>query len=191
MTPTFCKATTAAAKKTPEGRAWLRSLWLWNWAFMHDYNRATVRVITAIAIPLIVAIAAPAAAQEPTPLKLPVDARPVAARLADVAMIGVTGVRAYQAWRAYDRTHAFLEMGCEAAVTLVSIEVIKRAVHRRRPDGSDNLSFPSGHTGYAEAMGGWKVAVPVAGLRQMAWKHYFTDTLGGFLTGFVATKVCR
>lgn len=130
-------------------------------------------------------------AAEPTPLRLPVDARPVAARVSDASMMAVTAMRTYDAWHDGDRKHAFLEMGCEAALTLGPIEVLKRTVHRTRPDGSDNNSLPSGHTGYAMAMGGWQWAVPVAALRQMAWKHYLTDTLVGAGIGWLATRMCR
>ena len=139
---------------------------------------------------VVVLLASPAFA-EPTPLKLPVDKRPVAARVSDYSLVAITSIRAYDAWHDGDRKHAFLEMGCEAAVTLGAIEGIKLVVSRTRPDGSDRKSFPSGHSGFAQAMGGWRVAVPVAAMRQMAWKHYFTDTLGGLLVGFLSTKVCR
>lgn len=146
--------------------------------------------MTRVSALIFVLLASPAFA-EPTPLKLPVDKRPVAGRMADYTMVAVTTARAYDAWHDTDRKAAFIEMGCEAALTLGSIELMKRAFGRPRPDRSDNMSFPSGHTGYAAAMGGWQVATSVAVMRQMAWKHYFTDTLGGFLVGYAATKVCR
>lgn len=142
-------------------------------------------------IALIVTLLASPAFAEPTPLKLPIDKRPVAARIGDYAMVAVTTARAYEAWHDADRKGAFVEMACEAAVAMGSIELMKRAFHRPRPDGSDNKSFPSGHTGYATAMSGWQIGAVVAVSRQMAAKHYLTDTLGGLLTGYFATKVCR
>lgn len=140
---------------------------------------------------LVLLLAVPAQAQEPTPLKLPLGARPYAARAADLAVIGATAARGVEAWRSGDRRRAFLEMGCEAALALGAVEVLKRVVGRERPDHSDRLSFPSGHTAYAQAMGGWRVSVPVAALRQMAARHYLTDTVGGFLIGLGASRVCR
>lgn len=74
---------------------------------------------------------------------------------------------------------------------------LKLAVHRRRPDGSDHLSFPSNHASGSFAVAsvlakrhGWGLGVPaflIAGLvswaRLAADKHFLTDTLFGAALG--------
>ena len=75
--------------------------------------------------------------------------------------------------------------------------VLKELVHERRPDGSDNRSFPSGHTSISFAAAatlekryGWKAGLPalaVAGFvglaRVEADKHYVHDVVAGAAIG--------
>ena len=75
---------------------------------------------------------------------------------------------------------------------------LKYAVGRERPDGSDNLSFPSGHTSNAfagatviERHYGWKLGVPayatatfIGFSRMAANRHHFSDVVGGALLGY-------
>jgi membrane-associated phospholipid phosphatase len=75
-------------------------------------------------------------------------------------------------------------------------------VRRTRPDGSDNVSFPSGHTASAFATAsvlqrhyGWKIGVPayafgayVASARLAADKHHLSDVLMGAGIGLVAGR---
>lgn len=89
-----------------------------------------------------------------------------------------------------------LAMGVASAVT----GGLKLSVKERRPDGSDNHSFPSGHTSisFAAAAGleqryGWTIGVPahvVAALvglgRIKADKHYLHDVVFGAAIGEVA-----
>ncbi len=44
------------------------------------------------------------------------------------------------------KTRGFGMEGAAGAVTLGAVEVLKNTAHRTRPDGSDNQSFPSGHS---------------------------------------------
>ncbi len=94
--------------------------------------------------------------------------------------------------------------------TLAATELLKHTVHARRPDGSDNKSFPSGHTAVAfsavgfmdrrygeqwgQRYGQW--AVPalygVAALtgvaRVEANKHHWGDVLAGAAIGYGAAR---
>ena len=77
---------------------------------------------------------------------------------------------------------------------------LKRVSHEQRPDGSDDRSFPSGHTSisFAAAAGlekryGWKLGLPahmaaafVGIARVKAKKHYLHDVLIGAAIGEAA-----
>jgi membrane-associated phospholipid phosphatase len=75
-------------------------------------------------------------------------------------------------------------------------------VRRERPDGSNNVSFPSGHTagGFAAAsvLGqhyGWKASIPayigaiyIAAARVDGNKHYLSDVVFGAALGLAGTR---
>ncbi len=93
---------------------------------------------------------------------------------------------------------------------LVATELLKNTVHSTRPDGSDNKSFPSGHTAVAfsaaafmdrrygepwtQRYGAWTVPAlyGVAALtgvaRVEAHKHRWTDVLAGAALGYGAAR---
>ncbi len=95
----------------------------------------------------------------------------------------------------YDATQAVLVNG-------IYTEVFKKAVSRTRPDGSDHLSFPSGHASTAFALAtvaqkhyGWKIGVPsyvaasAIGLSRIERsKHYLSDVLAGATLGIIAGR---
>ena len=82
------------------------------------------------------------------------------------------------------------------------VQVLKFSVGRERPDGSDNQSFPSGHSASAFATAGvlqhhygWKVGVPaalvagyVATARVHDNKHYLSDVIFGTAMGIAAER---
>lgn len=80
------------------------------------------------------------------------------------------------------------------------VSPLKLTVGRQRPDGSNNFSFPSGHSANAFAMTavlgrryGWRVgvplyvftaAVPVARIHHR--RHFFSDVVAGSALGTIA-----
>lgn len=79
---------------------------------------------------------------------------------------------------------------------------LKASLRRERPDGSDNLSLPSGHASNAFALAtvasrhyGWKVGVPAYALaagiglsRIESNRHYLSDVLAGATLGILVGR---
>ncbi|QSX32358.1 phosphatase PAP2 family protein [Shewanella avicenniae] len=86
--------------------------------------------------------------------------------------------------------------------TLLSTELLKYTIHERRPDGSDDDSFPSGHTSltfaaatYVQQRYGWKTSIPFyAAASYVGWsrvhtdRHYTKDVLAGALIGYLNAR---
>jgi membrane-associated phospholipid phosphatase len=95
----------------------------------------------------------------------------------------------------YDATQAVIVNG-------VYTTALKSLTTRTRPDGSDRLSFPSGHTSTAFAWAtvaqshyGWKVGAPsylaaatIGFSRISKSKHHLSDVLAGAALGYVTGK---
>lgn len=96
-------------------------------------------------------------------------------------------------------------LGISAVLTAGSVELIKRSTHEVRPDGSDALSFPSGHTATAFAaaeflrqeykdvspwygVGGYAAAAATGALRMYNNKHWFSDVVAGAGFGILSSK---
>jgi membrane-associated phospholipid phosphatase len=87
-------------------------------------------------------------------------------------------------------------------VTGAYTSILKYSVQRTRPDGSNSLSFPSGHTSSAFSLAtvanrhyGWKVGVPAyvlasgVGLSRIEKdKHYLSDVLAGATLGIIVGR---
>ena len=95
----------------------------------------------------------------------------------------------------YDATQALI-------VNSVYTSALKSLTSRTRPDGSDRLSFPSGHTStafawatVAQAHYGWKIGAPsylaaaTIGLSRISTaKHHLSDVLAGAALGYVTGR---
>lgn len=80
--------------------------------------------------------------------------------------------------------------------------ILKYTVKRERPDGSDSLSFPSGHTSTAFSLAGvashhygWKVGVPMYALatgiglsRIESDRHHLSDVIAGATLGLIVGR---
>jgi membrane-associated phospholipid phosphatase len=85
----------------------------------------------------------------------------------------------------------------------VLVNGIKIATARRRPDGSDSRSFPSGHTSSAFTVStilarrhGWKVGIPAFGLASLTaigrmedHRHFASDVVAGAFLGYVVGRL--
>ncbi|WP_052074511.1 phosphatase PAP2 family protein [Shewanella mangrovi] len=86
--------------------------------------------------------------------------------------------------------------------TFLTTELLKYTIHERRPDGSDNDSFPSGHTSisfaaatYVQQRYGWKTSIPFyAAATYVGWsrvdsdRHYTKDVVAGALVGYLNAR---
>lgn len=112
--------------------------------------------------------------------------------------IGVFGVEA---------KHTFRERLAVTATTFaldeILVQTLKHTIRSRRPDGSDNHSFPSGHMaratagaeiirseyGWAWGAGAYAWAAGIGALRIHHHRHRFGDVVGGAVTGFVSARL--
>ncbi|MGI4741386.1 MAG: phosphatase PAP2 family protein [Janthinobacterium lividum] len=105
-----------------------------------------------------------------------------------------------------DRINVLLLIAKSEAIMLSSTFIVKALSHEERPDGSDNLSFPSGHTAQAflaasivhtefrdksqwYGIGAYAIATSVAGLRMIVDKHWQSDVVAGAGFGILSAHL--
>ena len=120
------------------------------------------------------------------------------AELAAVELFGVEGRN--------DRLNTLLLIAKSEVIMLSSTFLVKHLSREERPDGSDNLSFPSGHTAQAflaasivhtefrdksqwYGIGAYAVATSVAGLRMVVNKHWQSDVVAGAGFGILSAHL--
>jgi membrane-associated phospholipid phosphatase len=127
------------------------------------------------------------------------------ATLGGGAVVGAAAVGVFVGGRLAhgERFRAFSYDLFEATlVNAAYTDVLKVAVRRERPDGSDNKSFPSGHTSNAftwatlvERHYGWKAAIPayavaaaIGASRVTQGAHYLSDVVAGATLGVIVGR---
>ncbi len=105
-----------------------------------------------------------------------------------------------------DRLNTLLLIGKSEVIMLASVYLVKTLSHEERPDGSDKLSFPSGHTAQAflaasivhtefrnksqwYGVGAYAVATSVAALRMVNTKHWQSDVVAGAGFGILSAHL--
>ncbi|TGE25876.1 phosphatase PAP2 family protein [Hymenobacter aquaticus] len=120
---------------------------------------------------------------------------------AELGLVALAGVESRD-----DRLNTVLVLLKSEAIMLVSTFAVKNLVGETRPDGSDNLSFPSGHTAQAflaasivhtefrdksqwYGVGAYAIATSVAALRMINTKHWQSDVVAGAGFGILSAHL--
>jgi membrane-associated phospholipid phosphatase len=99
-------------------------------------------------------------------------------------------------------SHLGMDLIRAQIITEMLVEPLKLATHRQQPDGSDHMSFPSGHSaitfagatvierhlGWKKGLLGYAIASYVAASRLHDNRHYLSDVLLGAAVGTVAGR---
>ncbi|WP_216688429.1 phosphatase PAP2 family protein [Hymenobacter siberiensis] len=109
----------------------------------------------------------------------------------ELAAVAIAGVESHN-----DRINTLLIIAKGEAIMLASTFAVKYLANETRPNGQDNLSFPSGHTAQAflaasivhtefrdksqwYGVGAYTIATSVAALRMINDKHWQSDVVAG------------
>lgn len=123
------------------------------------------------------------------------------APLAAPWILKAAGVRTRSGWG-----RMAVSQGFATAFMVGSVKALKESVHAARPDGSDNHSFPSGHTAWAfmgatmmarelggtspwYTVGAYTLATGVAIERAIDRHHYPTDIVAGAGIGILSAQL--
>ena len=119
----------------------------------------------------------------------------------ELAAVALAGVESHN-----DRINTLLIIAKGEAIMLASTFAIKYISNETRPNGSDNLSFPSGHTAQAflaasivhtefrdksqwYGIGAYTIATSVAALRMINDKHWQSDVVAGAGFGILSAHL--
>ncbi|MBO2008937.1 phosphatase PAP2 family protein [Hymenobacter negativus] len=119
----------------------------------------------------------------------------------ELAAVAVAGVESRN-----DRINTLLIIAKGEAIMLASTFAVKYLANETRPNGADNLSFPSGHTSQAflaasivhtefrdksqwYGIGAYTIATSVAALRMINDKHWQSDVVAGAGFGILSAHL--
>ena len=120
---------------------------------------------------------------------------------AELGLVALSGVESRD-----DRLNTLLVIGKSELIMLATVFTVKNLTRETRPDGSDNLSFPSGHTAQAflaasivhtefrdksqwYGVGAYTIATSVAALRMINTKHWQSDVAAGAGFGILSAHL--
>ncbi|MBT9394516.1 phosphatase PAP2 family protein [Hymenobacter sp. NST-14] len=120
---------------------------------------------------------------------------------AELGLVALAGVESRD-----DRLNTVLVIAKSELFMLASVFTVKNLTRRTRPDGSDNRSFPSGHTAQAflaasivhtefrdksqwYGIGAYTLATSVAALRMINTKHWQSDVIAGAGFGILSAHL--
>ena len=113
------------------------------------------------------------------------------------------GTYAYgRLWASPKASHLGMDLLQAQILTEMLVEPLKLATHRQRPDGSNHMSFPSGHAavtfagatvlerhlGWRKSLLGYTLASYVAASRLHDNRHYLSDVVFGAAVGSIAGR---
>ena len=134
-------------------------------------------------------------------LELPPPQRKYAEWSSDLTVAASLAADTWYSWKSPNRRAAFTCQGLRDGVIIGVTEVVKRLVHRTRPNGSDQLSFWSEHTALtASATGGYGIgfvlplSLGTAAGRIGGGDHWASDTIAGGAFGALVghyTRSCK
>jgi hypothetical protein len=124
------------------------------------------------------------------------EAQEPANTISYVSVAANIGLDTYHSWKSEDRLDAFRKQAIRTGIVFGASEILKRVIHETRPDGSDNMSWPSEHSAFScvsiNVGEGKRIAIeaPIAAVtmigRVRANKHFWWDTLSGCGIGLAA-----
>jgi hypothetical protein len=109
-----------------------------------------------------------------------------------IAQITLDSIHSYHST---DRKNQFIRQSIKLGMTVGGSELVKRIVHKDRPDGSDDKSFWSEHTGLActSESHNFYIGIPISTMtaigRMKAKKHDIVDVLSGCGFGILAERL--
>lgn len=164
-------------------------------------NKATMKVKAIILTITAILIASPIKAQNATPHRDGIDNYLQYAPIVTTYALKAAGAESASSWKRMTvNTAISFGLSCGTAY------VLKHTVHDRRPDGSDNRAFPSGHTviAFAGAVAldkefrhlspwisvvGYAVATATAIDRVRRDRHNWDDIAAGAAIGIAGTEL--
>lgn len=117
--------------------------------------------------------------------------RAIADRIGTYAVYGQIGADVLHDWRSDNRKRAFCESGVSIGLTAGTALALKALITEPRPNGVNNRSMPSLHTGFAVSASSWSFTfgLPIAAVvgESRVWSnwHHDKDVWAGMAIGAI------